>query len=139
MADGPDVTDALGVLGNALEKVERARGRLYDFHQLTGAADLALSEAIDALREVGLTEQADRLDRELVGRNVVADRWTFQLVEDYDDNYYGVFRELEQWVRDSVGEPRRHAAEQRMKDERRSRGVTGHEAGPPSHPTGEAG
>ncbi|GMA86492.1 hypothetical protein GCM10025868_17420 [Angustibacter aerolatus] len=64
MADGPDVTDALGVLGNALEKVERARGRLYDFHQATGAADLALSEAIDALREVGLTEQADRLDRE---------------------------------------------------------------------------
>lgn len=36
--------EALGTLSEALEWVERARGRLYDFHQLSGHADLLLGE-----------------------------------------------------------------------------------------------
>src|SRR5918999_5626103 len=77
--------DALGKLSEALETCERARGHLYSFHQLTGSADLGLGEAVSALREAGHTEIADRLDRELFGRNVIAGRRTFQIVEDYDD------------------------------------------------------
>ncbi|MFE2630713.1 hypothetical protein ACFXDP_22710, partial [Streptomyces sp. NPDC059374] len=37
--------EALGALSKALETTERARGRLYDFHQLTGTADLQLGPA----------------------------------------------------------------------------------------------
>ena len=53
--------------------------------------DLALGDAVDLLREAGHHEIADRIDRELVGRNVIEGRWTFQIVEDYDDGYYALF------------------------------------------------
>ena len=62
---------ALGKLSEALETCERARGHLYEFHQLTGSADIGLGEAIDALREAGHTDIADRIERDLLGRNVI--------------------------------------------------------------------
>ena len=78
-----------------LETCDRARGHLYSFHQLTGSSDIQLGEAVEALRKAGHDEIADRIDRELVGRNVMQGHWTFQIVEDYDDNYWSLFRELE--------------------------------------------
>ena len=84
----PDLDDAtvagLGKLSEALETVEQARGLLYGFHQLTGKADLLLQDAVELLRKAGHARLADDLDRDLVGRNVVADRCTFQVVEDFD-------------------------------------------------------
>lgn len=100
--------EAVGKLSEALETAERARGHLYSFHQLTGAADLQLGEACDLLREAGHDGTADRIERELVGRNVVEGRWTFQLVEEYDDSYWSLFRALEQQARDSLTDGRRH-------------------------------
>jgi hypothetical protein len=78
------LVEALGSLSQALETVVRARGRLYDFHQLTGSADLALGDAVRQLRAAGATDDADLLDREILGRNVVPGMWTYQLVEAYD-------------------------------------------------------
>ena len=80
--------EALGKLSEALEVVEHARGLLYGFHRMTGAADLALGEAVELLKQSGATELADTIRAELVGRNIIEGRWTFQIVEDYDDNYY---------------------------------------------------
>ena len=80
--------EALGKLSEALETCERARGHLYSFHQLTGSADIELGDAVTALREAGHAELADRLESELIGRNVLAGRWTFQIVEEYDDTYW---------------------------------------------------
>src|SRR6188508_2480540 len=100
MSDGPDAqhvrppdvsdatVEALGKLSEALEVVEEARGHLYAFHRRCGTADLTLGEAVDQLREAGHSELADRIDREVVGRNVIEGRWSFQLVEEYDDGYY---------------------------------------------------
>src|SRR4051812_22583264 len=73
---------AVGRLTEALETVERARGRLYDFHQLTGEADLKLEDAAHQLRAAGHTALADRIQTELVGRNVLPGRWTFQILEE---------------------------------------------------------
>ena len=42
---------AVGKFGEALEWVERARGHLYDFHQMMGHADALIGEAADELRE----------------------------------------------------------------------------------------
>jgi hypothetical protein len=126
--------EALGKLSEALETCERARGRLYDFHQLTGSADIALGKAIEALREAGHASIADRLERELLGRNVISGRWTFQIVEDYDDNYWSLFRELERTARHDVVGGRRHLFEARMKQAERTDGLPGHEAGPGGHP-----
>ena len=121
---------ALGILSEALETTERARGHLYAFHQLTGSADLRLGEAVDALRSAGHQALADRIDTELVGRNVISQRWTFQIVEDYDDGYWSLFRCLEREAREQLAEGRRHLAEARMKEERRTHGRPGPEAGP---------
>jgi hypothetical protein len=139
-ADGPDAAhqrpagvddatvEALGNLSEALEAVEVARGHLYTFHRLSGTADLTLGKAVDQLRDAGHTELADRIDRELVGRNVIPGHWTFQIVEAYDDTYYSVFRELEEAARDQLVEGRRHLYEAEMKEDRRTHGAAGHEA-----------
>ncbi|HYI35266.1 MAG TPA: hypothetical protein VEX39_01565 [Thermoleophilaceae bacterium] len=114
----------------ALECVERARGHLYSFHQLMGHADLKLDEVMDRLRDAGETEEADRIERELVGRNVLPGRWTFQVVEQFDDQYWEVFREHEQRVRTKLVGGRRHVFEAEMKERRRTDGLDGHEASP---------
>lgn len=127
-----DTVSALGTLSEALEYVERARGHLYSFHQLSGTADLKLGEAVAELRDAGHTELADRISSELVGRNVIAGRWTFQMVEDYDDNYWSVFRELEKAARDRLVGGRRHLFEAALKEDRRTKGRVRHSARPAS-------
>ena len=130
----PDLADdtvaALGKLSEALETVEQARGLLYGFHQLTGKADRLLQESVELLRSAGHGALADDLDRDLVGRNVIADRWTFQIVEDFDDSYWTVFREHERAVREALAGGRRHVYEARMKQGERTAGHPHHEAGP---------
>ncbi|MGC4810763.1 hypothetical protein ACLQ29_09575 [Micromonospora sp. DT228] len=132
----PEVSDAtvaaLGRLSEALETVERARGHLYSLHQLIGHADLILGDAVEQFRDAGHQQLADRIDTELLGRNVIAGRWTFQIVEDFDDGYHALFRELDRQARDELVGGRRHLYEAEMKERRRSRGRPGHEARPGS-------
>ena len=130
--DGVDdaTVEAVGKLSEAFETIEEVRGRLYGLHRLTGSADLALGDAVDLLRKAGHRELADQLDRELVGRNVVVGRWTFQVVEDFEDGYYATWKRLEKQVRDELMQGRRHVFEAEMKAERRTEGEPGHEATP---------
>ncbi|MFF3444083.1 hypothetical protein [Streptosporangium sp. NPDC002721] len=118
----PDVDDAtaeaLGKLSEALETTERARGHLYSFHQLTGHADLQLDEAVRLLRAAGHPEAADLVTRELIGLDVIPGRWTFQVVEEYEDGYHSVFTGLEKRIRDELAGGRRHIHEARMKERR---------------------
>jgi len=122
--------EALGKLSEALEAVEVCRGHLYAFHRRSGTADLTLGEAVDLLRKAGHEELADRIDTELVGRNVIQGRWTFQIVEEYDDTYWSTFRELEQEARHQLVEGRRHLYEAEMKERERSAGDPHHTAVP---------
>lgn len=110
--------EALGKLSKALETTERARGHLYSFHQLTGTADFEIGDAVEALREAGHTDHANRVQRELLGRNVLPGRWTFQIVEEYDDMYYDVVREVERAVRDDLADGARHGLEKQLKRDR---------------------
>lgn len=122
--------DALGKLSEALETCERARGHLYTFHQLTGSSDIQLGEAVAALREAGHDTLAERIDSELVGRNALPGRWTFQIMEEYDDTYWSVFRELERTAREELAGGVRHLFEARLKESERSAGREGHAAHP---------
>lgn len=126
--------EALGSLSAAVEVIEHARGLLYGFHRLTGTADLNLGEAVEQLRKAGHTELAERIDTELVGRNVIAGRWTFQIVEDYDDGYYALAKELERTARDELVQGRRHLFEAGMKEDRRTQARRHHEATPSDLP-----
>ena len=130
----PGVDDAtvaaVGKLTAALEVVEQARGMLYGFHRMTGRGDNDLADALDALAKAGHGDLADGMRAELFGRNVLSRRWTFQIVEDYDDGYWTPFRTWEQRVRDELLEGRRHVYEAQLKEQNRTRGLPGHEARP---------
>ena len=135
--DGIDdqTVEALGKLSEALEVIEDARGSLYRFHRLTGTADLALGEAVDLLRGAGHDSLAGEIQSRLVGRNVIEGRWTFQVVEEYDDGYYRLFQELEAKARDQLVLGKRHLYEAEMKEDRRTHGDPDHRATPSERPT----
>lgn len=124
---------AAGKLSEALEWIERARGRLFDFHQMVGHADLLLDEAASGLADAGHEDLADQLRTELIGRNVLPGRWTFQIVEEFDEGYYREFVTIDRTVRDQLMGGRRHVFEAELKERRRTSGRPGHE----SRPSGE--
>lgn len=126
-----DTVEAVGKLGEAMEWVERARGRLYDFHQMMGRADLLAGEAVEKLRDCGQDGLADDVQAHLVGRNVLEGRWTFQIVEEFDATYYATFQEgLHHLERELMG-GRPHVFESEMKEDRRTPGARHHEHRPP--------
>ncbi|MGV0837636.1 hypothetical protein [Mycolicibacterium thermoresistibile] len=130
-ADADDTAvHAAGLVSEALETIEQARGHLYAFHQLTGRADEKLDEAVSQLTNAGHPDLAELVSRELIGRNVLPGRWTFQVVEDYDDGYYRWFREVDRQVRDRLTAGRRHVYEAEMKERRRTHGHPAHTARP---------
>jgi hypothetical protein len=61
---------------------------------------------------------------------VIEGRWTFQLVEEYDEGYYATFKDLERTARDSLVDGRPHLFEAEMKEDRRTQGRRHHEATP---------
>jgi hypothetical protein len=122
--------EAAGKVSEAFECIEEVRGKLYAAHRLTGTADLALGEAVELLRKAGHVDLAARIDEEMVGRNVISGRWTFQVIEDFDDGYYADFRRINTVVQDELMGGRRHVYEAEMKAERRTAGRRGHAATP---------
>lgn len=121
--------EAVGKLSEARETVEVARGHLYAFHQLSGHADFQVGEAVGLFRKAGHSEFAEVLERELVGRNVLPGRWTFQVIEDYAETYYEPLCGYDARARDLVG-GHDHLYEAGLKQDRRTPGATDHEATP---------
>src|SRR6188472_1616444 len=95
-----ETVEALGKLSEALEVIEDARGQLFNFH-----------------RKIGM---ADRIETEVLGRNILAGRWTFQIIEEFEDGYYATFKEHERAAREELVDGRRHLFEAEMKQERRT-------------------
>lgn len=122
--------EALGTLGEACEWLERARGHLYEFHQMSGRVDLLLGQAATELRDAGHVELADALDTHLAGRNVIDGRWSFQIVEEYDATYWSVIRDFHSHARDRLVDGADHVFESEMKDDRRTDGLDHHERRP---------
>ena len=124
--DADDATvAAAGKVSEAMEWVIRARGRLYDFHQMMGHADAQFGEAVDMLEDAGHTELADAMRRELLGRNAIEDRWTFEIVEGFDATYWDVALAWDRRVRDELMDGRPHVHEAEMKADRRTDGPSG--------------
>ena len=125
-----ETVSAVGKFSEALEWVERARGHLYDFHQMMGHADALIGEAADELREAGHQDQAQRIEAELVGRNALEGRWSFQMVEEYDAIYWSVVRAFADDLRGELMGGRHHVLESEMKEDRRTHGGRFHEQRP---------
>jgi hypothetical protein len=126
------LVEAVGRLSEGFEYLERARGHLYGMHQLTGRADILFGDAADLLDACGQPEDAARVRREIVGRNVLDGRWTFQIVEEFDDVYYEPVRAIVRHLEAEHMDGRRHVFESELKERRRSTGRPGHEARPPA-------
>jgi len=132
----PDgVTDAtvaaLGKVSEAWEYVERVRGHLFSLHQLMGHADLVFGEAADLLADAGHQDAGGLVRDEIVGRNILDGRWTFQVVDEFDDLYFQPVRALVKQLEQDLIDGRRHVFEAEMKEERRTKGRDGHERRPP--------
>jgi hypothetical protein len=125
-----ELVEAVGKVSEALEWVERIRGRLYDFHQMMGRADFLFGDAADALEAAGCPEQAERLRTEVVGRNVLDGRWTFQMVEEFEHCYYRPVHQVEGVIRDELMEGKRHVFEAELKEQRRTHGHPQHSSRP---------
>lgn len=125
-----ETVQAVGKLSEALEWVERARGAVYELHQLLGRADLTFGDAVDSLRAAGHGEEADLVAGEVVGRNVLPGRWTFAVVEEFEDTYWEPVREVERRVRQQLLAGRRHVFESELKESRRTTGHPAHESRP---------
>lgn len=125
-----ETVDALGSLGEAVEWMERARGRLYDFHQMCGRVDLLLGEAVDELAAAGHRDLAEAARTHLVGRNIIEGRWSFQVVEEYDAIYYDVVRSFRDHAEGTLVDGARHVFESEMKDDRRTDGLPAHRRRP---------
>lgn len=126
--DGVDTATVrgMGALTLAMETVIRARGALYEFHQLTGKADNEVADAVAALRSAGHAQVADEIEREIAGRNVNDRRWTFQIVEDYERTYYQPFAERHRSVRELLLGTHHHQLEAEMKRDRATPDEPGH-------------
>ncbi|MGY6026339.1 hypothetical protein [Streptomyces spinosirectus] len=146
--DGPDpdhrrpegvsdqTVEALGALSKAMETTEGSRGHLYEFHQPTGSADLQLDRAVELLRRAGHPDRADRVQSEILGRNVIPGHWTFQVVEEYDATHHRPFTLTERAAVDQLAAGRDHLYESELKEARRTNGHPDHTArliGAPEH------
>lgn len=123
----PDGTDdetvaAVGKASEALEWVARARGRLYDFHQMIGHADRQLGEAAELLEAAGHRDHARRLRNNIVGRNVIPDLWTFQIIEAFEQCYWYAARDEVRNLEAQLMDGRRHVYEAEMKARERADG-----------------
>lgn len=129
----PDrVVEGIGRASEGLEYVERAKGHLYAAHQLIGRADFLFEEAADVLGDEGLDGDAAMLRHDVVGRNVLDGRWTFQIVEEFEDCYYRPVADAVRALERDHLQGRRHVFEAEMKEQRRTRGHRGHERRPPA-------
>lgn len=124
------VMEAVGKASEALEYVERARGHLYSMHQLMGHADFLFGEAADMLDEAGLHDDAEEITTDIVGRNVLDGRWTFQIVEEFDRLYWTAVTDLVRRLEADHMGGRRHVYEAWLKEQRRTKGRPGHESVP---------
>jgi hypothetical protein len=107
--------EAVGKISEALEYVHRVRGALYDLHQLIGRADSFFGDGAAMLRAAGHAELADLIDNEVVGRNLLPGRWTFQIVEEFDAGYWQRVRDFVEEVRATCVGGEQHLSEALMK------------------------
>jgi hypothetical protein len=114
------IVDAVGKASEALEYVERARGHLYAFHQLIGRADFLFEQSAILLAAAGHGAEAAPLWRNLVGRDVLEGRWTFDVVERFDDDYYDAARSEVTHLEQALVNGRRHAHEEQLRRQRRA-------------------
>ncbi|WP_248516711.1 hypothetical protein [Salinarchaeum laminariae] len=100
------------------EWLQRANGHLLQFHHATGHGMDHLAAAEEHLRAAGHTELADAIRDGLLPRGVVDDeRWSYDLVESFQNGLLADVSAFEREARDELAAGDRHVAE-RLQEQR---------------------
>ncbi|WP_126662280.1 hypothetical protein [Haloterrigena salifodinae] len=113
--------DALHELQLGIEYVHRAYGTLLEFHHELGHAMDRMGDAEDALREAGHEEWADALRDDHLPAGAVSDQWTFELVEEFSEEFVAEVDAFETEVREELADGVDHVTERRQKRQLRDR------------------
>lgn len=114
-----ELVAAVGKLREAMERLERVRGHLYELHQLMGRTDRLFGEAAQALAIAGAPQQADLVEQQIVGRNILEDRWSFEVVDEFNRTYYEPVKAIVEQAEKDLMTGRRHVFEAALKRARR--------------------
>ncbi|WP_436345279.1 hypothetical protein [Natronorubrum sp. FCH18a] len=122
----PDLTDAectaLHEVELGLEWFQRAQGSLLEFHHATGHGMDHLREAETLLRAIGRDDLADAIRDDLLPHGVVdEDRWSYDVLENYQGTLLAESRALERRVRRELADGERHVEERRQEREWKER------------------
>jgi hypothetical protein len=113
--------DALHSVELGLEWLRRAHGNLIEFHHATGHAMDHLADAEPVLRACGYDDLADRLRADLLPRGAVDERWTYDLLETFEDGLLADVEAYERQARDTIADGSSHIAERHQEREWRRR------------------
>ncbi|MXV64564.1 hypothetical protein GS429_21305 [Natronorubrum sp. JWXQ-INN-674] len=121
--------DALHDMQLGIEYVYRAYGNLLEFHHELGHAMDRMSDAEDALREAGHDEWADELRDDHLPSGAISDQWTFELVEEFSEEFLEEVDAFEDDVREELADGVDHVTERRQKRRLRDRAERGERDG----------
>ncbi|WP_306053938.1 hypothetical protein [Natronococcus wangiae] len=107
--------EALHELQLGIEYVHRAYGTLLQFHHELGHAMDRMGTAEARLREAGHEEWADQLRDEHLPAGAISDRWTFELVEEFSEDFLEDVDAFEGEVREELADGLDHVTERQQK------------------------
>ena len=117
--------EALHRVELGLEWLRRAHGDLVGFHHKTGHAMDHLAQAETALRDCGREDLADRLRDDCLPLGAVGDRWTYDLLEEFETDFMAHIEAAEERAREEVADGQRHVTERHQQREWRERARDG--------------
>ncbi|WP_408957246.1 hypothetical protein [Natrinema sp. 74] len=110
--------EALHEVELGLEWTQRAQGSLLEFHHATGHGMDHLYRAEELLRDAGHDDLADAIRADLLPHGVVdEDRWSYDVLENFQETLLSEVRSLERHVRREVADGERHVRERRQERE----------------------
>lgn len=119
-SDDPTI-EALHRVELGLEWFHRAHGHLVAFHHNTGHAMDHFAAAEELLREQGERELANDLRDEFLPCGVLGDRWSYDVLETFQDGLLEDADAFERRARHELADGDRHVAERQQEREWRSR------------------
>ena len=120
MADADDIDlteeeqEALHELQLGIENVYQGYGNLLDFHHAIGRGMDHLRDAEEILREAGHEERADMLRDEALPTGIIGGKWTYELVESFEQEFLSEVSGFEQEVREDLADGKGHITERQQ-------------------------
>ncbi|MFC6731464.1 MULTISPECIES: hypothetical protein [unclassified Haladaptatus] len=109
-----DEKAALHELQLGSEHLYRAYGKLLDFHHAVGHAMDRFANAEENLRAAGYTELADELRDQHLPAGVIDDKWTYEIVEEFEHGFLAATTDFEKRVCLELAEGMDHVSEREL-------------------------